>query len=837
MRESAQLTRLDNGLRVLTRQVSAPVTALYLWFEVGAADEPAELSGAAHFLEHLVFKGTSRRGVGESAAEIEGLGGDLNAWTSHDQTVLHATVEASAWSQALDVLVDMAWHSVLAPEEVERERSVILEEIRGYAEDPDTVAREASDAQLFGSHAYGRPVLGTPETVAAITREALLGFRHRHYVPGRAILAVAGPVEHEAVLHEACRLVASRARGEERPALAQPAPSSAGSPVVIAPTFETPLVDLAWRTPDLSHPDVPALDVLAAAIGQGAASALTVQLRLRDRLVSDAWCDHAPLEGAGTLHVGLQPLPGKSAEAVEATIAILSKVGSQGLPGRVISRARDALLADLAFAGETVDSIAQDLAWYSSTRDDPEFGQRWRRAIAGVTASDVQRAAQRWLSPTDVVVTGVGPVGSAEALARAARVDPTPRLPSRRDEPVHLDLPGGVRLVVLPDDGPVVGVRVVAAGGGLDVPTRSAGLGAAWARMLLCGAGELDAESFGATCDSLGAVFEPTARRGSVGVSLSLPREHIEDGLSLLGELLTAPSFERQEWLRIHEELLEDLRTRADRPLQVASEHMWRALWPGHPWRLPLGGTEASLSRIGPAAVRRFHDSQFATSRLVIGVAGGVEPEAIEAMLAPWIAMLSSGSPAPVVPCERPPLRGRRTLCAGREQAVVLCASRGVPVHHDDQVALRLATAVLASQGGRLFTELREERGLAYHVWCNHVTGLQGGVLTAGLATEPERAEQALRQLRATLQRFGAEGPTQAELDRARAMLVGQAAMSLQRASARASELASTTLLDLPYGVGAFRERLDGVRRAAVREAFERAALVEGLRLVVRPSA
>jgi zinc protease len=835
VRAPARLTRLENGLQVVSRHIPSPVVAVYLWFEVGAADESDELSGAAHFLEHLVFKGTATRGVGESAATIEALGGDLNAWTSHDQTVLHATVQASAWADALDVLVDMAWSSTLPPVEVEREREVVLEEIRSYADDPDTVAREAGDASVFGPHPYARPVLGSPNTVSAMGRDSLVAFHHANYVPCRTVLAIAGPVDHDEAVTLASELCGERPPGAPRPPV--PAPTEHGSGTLhVDDRFDSTVIDLAWPTVDATHADAAAIDVLAAAVGQGASSLLSVHLQLKGRLVGDAWCDHSPLQAAGTLHIGLQPLPGQGEAAVLATLDLIDQVVRNGLPGRQVARARNSLLADLAFAGETVDGVAQDLAWYLVSRADPDFAPRWRRAIAAVSSADVRRVAARWLRRDRLTIAAVSETLDIPAIEAARLRPPAPiQARSMTGDPVVRALPRGARLVCLPDDGPVVGLRVLASGGALEIDSRSAGIGAAWSRLLLCGAGGMDTEEFSNACDALGAVFDPGSGRGTLGIALSLPSEHLADGIDLLGKLLVEPAFDRDEWDRVHEELDEDLRTRADRPTQVASELVWRSLWPGHPWRLPAAGTPASLRRLTPSAIRAFHRRHLSTQRLIIGVAGGADPDQVAEAITPWLARLDDGSATTARPSPGAAGRGLRTAIAGREQAIVLCAARGVAVNHPGQLPLRVAAAILSSQGGRLFGELREVRGLAYHVWCSHITSSDGGVLGAGLATDPERATAAMTALRNAIRDFERTGPTAEELERAVAMMAGQAAMSLQRASARASELAATTHLGLPYGVDAFRRRLSAVSVEDVQDHFRHAALADGLRVIVRP--
>src|SRR5262245_60084177 len=174
----------------------------------------------------MLFKGTDRRGVGEAAAAIEAAGGDLNAWTSWDETCFHATLEASQVREALDVVFDMTGGSLLDAGEVEREKQVVLEEIRGYEDDPDSVAADRIQSLLCGDHPYGRPISGFPETVKGLRREAIADFWRRNYHPGRAVLSVAGPVEIDELMAMVDPLIARWPKGAARTAVPRIQPAS-----------------------------------------------------------------------------------------------------------------------------------------------------------------------------------------------------------------------------------------------------------------------------------------------------------------------------------------------------------------------------------------------------------------------------------------------------------------------------------------------------------------------------------------------------------------------------------------------------------------------------------
>jgi len=172
--------QLPNGLTVLLHETdTAPVAEFQLWARAGSADERDDERGLAHFHEHMLFKGTERRGLGEIAGEVEGAGGRINAYTSHDVTVYHATTPADAFATGIDVLCDAVLHSIFDPDEIAREIDVVLEEIRRSDDSPGSVLSNAVFDAAYSEHPYRHPILGTRESVAAFDRARVRGFYER----------------------------------------------------------------------------------------------------------------------------------------------------------------------------------------------------------------------------------------------------------------------------------------------------------------------------------------------------------------------------------------------------------------------------------------------------------------------------------------------------------------------------------------------------------------------------------------------------------------------------------------------------------------------------------
>src|SRR4051794_18477104 len=226
--------RLQNGLTVLVEENhAAPVSALQVWVRVGSADELSDEAGLAHLHEHMLFKGTARRGPGEIARTIEASGGEINAWTSFDQTVYHVIVASQFTAQGLDVLADAITQAAFDPQELEREIEVVCEEIKRSL---DSSARKLSKelfANAYTRHPYGKPVIGTEESVRSFTREGILRFYRRWYRPENCVVVAVGDVREQEILELAQRFF-SFAPGQFAPAsqrVSEPPHTSALAPL------------------------------------------------------------------------------------------------------------------------------------------------------------------------------------------------------------------------------------------------------------------------------------------------------------------------------------------------------------------------------------------------------------------------------------------------------------------------------------------------------------------------------------------------------------------------------------------------------------------------------
>ena len=412
-----RVRRLDNGLTLcLVENRRVPVVATAVIYRAGTRDEAPGLGGTAHFLEHMMFKGSERYGVGEIDRLTRAMGGSNNAFTSHDSTLYYFTFAADRWRLALDIEIDRMAGLTLDPDEVRSERQVIHEEISMYEGEPwDALDREVSST-LFAPHSYGRPVLGTRGELTAIGAAELSDFHRRFYRPANAVLVIAGDFEEsvEEVVAEAFSAWnGAPSAAPDRPA-AEARAEATSLRRIERRQGEVPRMLLDLPAPSASDPDHPALLLLASVLGSGRSSRLHRALVDEGQLCVGVSADLPETVDAGTLVISLEVVPGvEPARVEEEVLRQIDRLRRQGPSEAEVARVQRMIVADWVFAHEKVFQQAF-LAGSALALFDLEHPWRYFDSLLAAEAGDLAAVAERYLRPSAGGVLGWSlPAGKA----------------------------------------------------------------------------------------------------------------------------------------------------------------------------------------------------------------------------------------------------------------------------------------------------------------------------------------------------------------------------------------------------------------------------------------
>lgn len=788
-----------------------PVAAVYAWVHAGAAHErpPREL-GIAHMVEHMLFKGTGSQGVGDLALAVESAGGSINAWTAHDETVLHAAGPARAWRTFLDAITEALFHPVFDADELAREKEVVLEELRHGENSPVHRVSDRIFEVSYPGGGYGRPILGSHQSVAAFTRQDLVDFHARWYVPGNVTFFVVGDVDPPAVL-EALRSRIPRRTAKDTPEHPPVAPKPARGRLEIlrGPATEAYFF-CSLPLPAYDFDSTPAYDLLSTLLGDGESSRLSVALKHRENLVLDAYATAFTPRGPGLFMISAIFAPENAARLMEAIAFQLR--GLVRVAPAELEKARATILAEQLSSMQTVQGMARLLGFFQGATGDWAAGSRYDEAIADRTITDCEAAAAELERRKVTGVLLLPEDCEADEAALRATFDRCFKAPSGKSATVatpaaetpifEYHIPRGPRLLVLPDHRlPLVSARVGFIGGLLRETAELSGISPLTASLLTRGADALPGEALHALVEARGGVLQSFSGRNSLGLRLDALSEGRELGLSLLCRCLRSPSFPEREVRRERELAREAVRAEADSHSVQVMRLFERARYgDDHCCALNITGELGSLGRLRRDRIREFWEQNHPLAEATFVVVGDVDPQSVFDQVSAELAGLPRRPKAPTLDVSAPARPARAAAYARKKltQNHIVAGFPGVGLHHPDRFALELAARMLDGQSGRLFLDLRDRQGLAYQVSCFSLEGLAPGYFVAYMVTRPEQGRRALYGLLEHFARLRSDVPSAEEVERTRRFMLGSHDLGLQRRSAIA---ASVFFGDL-YGLG-----------------------------------
>lgn len=812
----ATVHSLGNGLVLIVREDhSAPVVSVQAWCRSGSMHEGRWLgAGLSHVLEHMLFKGTTRRSGARIDQEIQEAGGYLNAYTSFDRTVYWINVPNTGTTVAVDILADIFQHATLPDDELAREMDVIRREMDMNHDDP---ARHSSRRLFETAYRWSAcrfPVIGYPELFNQLRPQDIRDYYRDCYAPNHVFFVVVGDVQQDAVLQQ---LVAAFAGSAPRPRApivlpTEPRQTSPRDVVEEAP-IELGHFHLGWHVPDVRHADMPALDVLASLLGMGRSSRLYRQVREKRALVHsvDAWvCSPG---APGLLGLSAVADAGKVPRAQAALLAEISRMQEREVSGAELAKAVRQFLAGSLATRKTMQGQAQDLGGCWLAADDLHFSDRYLAAVGRVRPADLRRVAGEYLTEENRTSYALVPRGS-RAVPRVTFAA------ARGERPFCWTMPNGLRVLFKEDHRlPFVELRLVLRGGVLAENPDNNGISLLLSRMLLKGTQQRTAAQLAQEIESVGGSAESYAGNNSVGLSLEVLADDTELGLRHLSEMLLESAFPERELERERAAQVAAIRSRRDELLKNAALALRRALFGDRGYGLDVLGTETAVLGLGRSQVSNFHAALLRPDLGVLAVFGDIDVRHLQRRLLRHLGGWQRAKAAPPVHLDSEsslaePAPGLRRIKdpSDKKQAVLVIGFPGTTLRDPDRFALELLQEACSDLGSRLFLRIRERLGLAYYVGAQNFVGLVPGYFALYAGTAPDKAAAVEAELLAEARLLTADGLTAEELRRAQAKVIGQRKIARQELG----NLAMTLALDELYGLGFEYSETEDARYEAV---------------------
>lgn len=794
---------LENGLTIIVREDhSAPVVSAQAWCRTGSINEgPWMGAGLSHVLEHMLFKGTATRPGTRIDQEVQEAGGYMNAYTSFDRTVYWINVPNTGARIAIDILCDIMQNASLPADDLAKELDVIRREMDMNIDDPGRRASRRLFETAYTRSPYRFTVIGYRDIFDRLQPADITGYYREKYVPNNMFFVVVGDIKTEDVLQQIKEAFA-KSKAQPQPPIVLPEEPRQTAPreVIEEAAVELGHLHYSWHIPDIRHPDVPVLDILATLLGSGRSSRLYQIVREKKGLVvsASAWT-YSP-GNRGLFGVSGMIEPDKLEAARAALLEEVERLKNELVPADELSKVVKQFIAGTLSSRKTMEGQASDLGGSWLAADDLNFSERYLAAVKRATSADLQRVAREYLGADNRTLYALLPEGAA----------PKPRVEvesSTSSGIQKFEFANGLRLLVKEDHRlPFVEYKAVFKGGVVAETTRDNGITQLLAKMLLKGTAKRTAEQIVTEVESLGGSIDTFGGNNSFGVSAELLSSDFDTGLTLVADVLLHPSFPGDALEREREIQVAHIHAQRDQMLQSGGRAMRRALFGDTAYGLDALGTEESVTSIKVDDIRKIHGTLAVPNNCVLAIFGDVKAEevktAVERLFGTWPKAplnFESGQKFSFAVSTEPK---RVTETRDKKQAVLLLGYPGVDLFNGDRFALELLQETCSDLGSRLFVRIRENLGLAYYVGAQHFMGLLPGYFAFYCGTAPEKVDLVEQEFLKEAEVLRREGVTEEELKRSKAKVIGQKKIARQDLGSYAAAAALDELYGLGYDFG-----------------------------------
>lgn len=784
---------LDNGMRVVFMEKhDTPAVALRVYVLVGSIDEEEWLGcGMSHYTEHLVSGGTtSTRTEQEGNVLLKKIGDRVNAYTTLDETCYHIRTTREHWETAAELLADWVKNCSLLPEEVEREKGVITQEIRMGREEPGRVMWKAFQENVYKEHPLRLPVIGYENLFTNVTRNDLVRFRERNYTADKMILAVVGDITREeldAVIEKNYADI-PRGRMRQRVFADEPFPLSQRSLTKYANVTRAH-VNLSFPTVEFGDDDMYALDLLTDVLTRGRSAPLTKKIKEEMQLVHSIDASHwTPEYAHGHFSIEFTCDQENVEKATEEIITSLLDIADNPPSKKEIERAKRQSRMSEINGMQTAANIAAKLANDVKATGEIGFHAEYLEKINSVEQDDIRQVAETYFNTNVLLTTSLLPATEEAAKKDTAKENEKAGL---KEIQVYT-LDNGITCVLLPDNSlPLVHVSMYVPGGMSTETKENNGVADLTARMMTRGTEKLTAQEIAAELDARGASLSYSANRDSFTGGAHGMAEDADFLLDICADTLMNSTFPEDEFVIAQKQAIAGIKARKENWFREAYDNFMAAIFPDHPYGMPVAGTTQTVQKLTTQDVIAHHARLLQPTQCVIAVGGDFSPEEMrEKINNAFGSLQAKAAPFPPVPKATPVLDDAVTLVPSeREQATVIIGFPGPLFGTEESVVFDVMDGYLSGFGGPVFRSLRGDADLAYIAFCRPLSYMQAGLFLAAGQCTPENVPIVIEKLTEAV-RTGASSLTDAECDRAKSAISVPYALSQQSLSARVGSAA-----------------------------------------------
>ncbi|MDD3238270.1 MAG: pitrilysin family protein [Candidatus Gastranaerophilales bacterium] len=802
--------KLENGQTVIIKEVhDNPMVIIDTWINTGSVNETDKNTGVAHFLEHLFFKGTLKHPAKDFDRILESKGAITNAATSKDFTHYYILIPSKYFNLAMDLHSDMLLNPLIPRKELEKERKVVLEEISKNNDNPTTVMYNKMNDAMYKIHPYKREVIGTRNVIETIPREDIMEFYNKWYVPSNMTTVIVGDVDSEKALNSVKKYFVKEGNvAQKAPKAIYKMDKKPSRPVEITTPFkvETAYMVLGFKgCQNAKSKDSYSLDLLATILGDGKTSRLYKTLKEQKQLVYSIGSGHSSYKQDSTFYVTANFAPENADKIKDSTLAEINKIKLKGVDEEELEKAKKIVERDTYYSRESISNIANEIGYTMILTGDSDYYANYLNNMKKVTVQDVQNAAKQYLDTNSMVESVIMPENVKLADKKdSTKKDYSAKVISQNGNIIKYELQNGADLIINHNkSNDIVAMDISVKGGNFTEKIK--GLGTVTADAMLKGTQKYTTQELALMLEETGVRIVPQAKADTFSIGVKYTANERDTAFDLLNEVLNNANLDAYDIEKVKKDKMDNIKKTRDNPTSVVFEEFKTAMWDGTAYGNSGKVLEKTIPSIKQNDVKVFYDGLFSPKNIVISVNGNVDDKTLINYFSQLFSTKQNAHKVVLANYSSQFTPKNQNLLVktpkDTQTAWIVIGWRvnGV-LNKKDWATLQVIDSLLGGgMSSRLFTELRDQEGLAYQVGSTYAPNFNKGAFAVYIGTNPKTAIVARDGLMSEITKLKKEFVGDKELTQAKDKLLGNYVLSLETNMDKASTIGWFEVSDRGY--------------------------------------
>jgi len=823
---------LDNGITIIVKENhSAPVAACNFWVRVGAAYENDDEKGLSHFIEHMMFKGTKKRGLGQIDKEIKELGGYNNAFTSYDATNYVIVVPSENIEKAIEIQFDALTESVFDETEVNKEREVIIDELKRGQDNPNIFIMQKLMNLCF-EFFYKDPIIGYEENLKKYSRQSIVDFFKKYYIPANIIIVVSGDVDSKKIIdcvRNTFGTISARKTGafsDEKTEYEKTFKYK-----TFSGNIESRYLMIGFPIPDILSDNTPAIEALARLMGGSESSVLYQKLKEEKELVDNLDVDIFTGKFGGVLIISSIVREGKYQHALEEIFKEVERIKKYGFSREELERVKSDIIREKEKELMKVENDALNLGFFETLSDYKEYYKYYDR-LRRVLEIDILNVASRYLNSEICSIVVYYPKSKEKEFKAYKETEKiknyikpvVEKLQEKKTEVKLIELNNGIKLIHKRQTNTnIVCAKFLFPGGVIFEGSFNSGayrgITNLMVETMMKGTKKRSAKEIANRIDELGAVFVPNVSKEYFAWSMEILNTNFENIIELLSDIIFNPAFDLEEIRKEKEDIINKLNRLKDYPDQYAFKLFNEEFFEWHPYGFYPPGTSQTVKAIPSRLLKDWHDRFLVPNNLIVSVVGNVDfdwtKEILEKYFNKWQKSREIRINLPVKITHN--VKARREKIE-KEQSHIIIGFLGPKTNSNDYFALRILDTILSGgMDSKLFHEIRDKKNLCYTIFSTFDRFIENGAFKIYAATSPENEEKLEREIFNVLKDIKKNKTTTKEIKAAKNYINGMFKIGFQDYIAQADSYCMYEFWGLGYKqVDGFLDKIYAVKKEDV---------------------